>query len=130
MPFGVKRMSTQLGLTWRVLCVIFSFCTAEPAASRVLYLTTSAGYRHDSLEISAAALKQIGERSGLYDLVHTEELSSISETNLRGFDAVLFFTSGELALDDSQRAALLDFVRRGGSFGGFHSATDTLYSWQ
>lgn len=106
-----------------------SFCVAEAAGSRVLYITTSAGYRHDSLETSAAVLKSIGDRTGLYNLVHTEDLSVVSADSLKQFDAVLFFTSGELPLDDTQRAALTGYVRNGGNFGGFHSATDTLYSW-
>jgi uncharacterized protein (TIGR03437 family) len=46
------------------------------------------------------------------------------------FDAVYFFTSGELPLSDQQKADLLEFVRQGKGFGGSHSATDTLYSWQ
>src|SRR5439155_10309547 len=30
---------------------------------------------------------------------------------------------------DDQKAAMLDFVSRGGGFLGAHSATDTLYEW-
>src|SRR5205814_3464403 len=45
------------------------------------------------------------------------------------FDAVFFFTSGELPLTDQQKSDLLSFVRSGGGFGGVHSATDTFYSW-
>ena len=59
----------------------------------------------------------------------TEDLSVISAGGLRDYDAVFFFTSGELALDDAQKAALLAFVRSGKGFGGAHSATDTLYTW-
>jgi type 1 glutamine amidotransferase len=45
-------------------------------------------------------------------------------------DVVMFApTSGELPLTDAQKAALLDFVHRGGGFIGIHSATDTLYDW-
>ena len=48
---------------------------------------------------------------------------------MRNYDAVYFFTSGELPLSDQQKADLLDFVRQGKGFGGSHSATDTLYTW-
>jgi len=41
----------------------------------------------------------------------------------------MFFTTGELPMNDSQRQALLDFVRGGGGFLGVHSATDTFYQW-
>jgi type 1 glutamine amidotransferase len=42
---------------------------------------------------------------------------------------VIFFTSGELPFSDAQKAALLNFVRSGKGFVGFHSAADTNYTW-
>ena len=38
-------------------------------------------------------------------------------------------TTGELAFDETQKRAIVDFVNGGGGFIGFHSATDTLYDW-
>ena len=96
---------------------------------RVLYLTHSAGFRHDSIEVSKRVLGDVAARSGKLEIVSTEDLGTISEASLRQYDAVLFFTSGELALSDAQKAALLSFVRAGKGFAGVHSATDTLYSW-
>jgi len=66
---------------------------------------------------------------GRLEVVATEDLSRITAAGLAGFDAVFFFTSGELALSAQQKADLLDFVRNGKGFGGAHSATDTLYNW-
>src|SRR5262249_54295455 len=53
----------------------------------------------------------------------------ITRDNLSRFDAVAFYTSGELPMNDDQKAALLDFVRNGKGFVGIHSATDTFYTW-
>lgn len=53
----------------------------------------------------------------------------LTSSQLRQLDAVLFFTSGELALTNQQESDLLAFVHGGGGFEGVHSATDTLYSW-
>jgi type 1 glutamine amidotransferase len=49
--------------------------------------------------------------------------------DLPSYAAVVFFTSGELELTDTQKQALLNFIRNGGGFAGFHSATDTFYTW-
>jgi type 1 glutamine amidotransferase len=50
--------------------------------------------------------------------------------NLDYFDAVLFYTTGELPMDDSQKADLLSFIHEDGKgFVGVHSATDTFYKW-
>lgn len=50
--------------------------------------------------------------------------------NLSYFDAVVFYTNGELDLDEEQRQALLNFVSvEGNGFVGIHTATATAYSW-
>ena len=47
--------------------------------------------------------------------------------NLNDFDAVVFFTDGDLDMDDSQKADLLSFVRDDGKgFIGIHSAAITF----
>ncbi|MDP3737823.1 MAG: ThuA domain-containing protein [Hyphomonadaceae bacterium] len=46
------------------------------------------------------------------------------------FDAVLFFTNGELDLSDQQKQDLLDFIAKDGKgFIGIHTATATAYGW-
>ncbi|HYP09792.1 MAG TPA: ThuA domain-containing protein [Bryobacteraceae bacterium] len=98
---------------------------AQP--KQVLYLTHSAGFQHDVLPLSQQVLRDIGERSGKFTVTTTDNLSALND--LGRYAAVMFFTSGELALSDTQKQRLLDFVRNGGGFAGFHSATDTLYTW-
>src|SRR5438552_1425321 len=100
------------------------------APHRILYVTTTAGFRHtDSIDASIEVMQQLATESGVLEIVHTEDLSLLTAGNLRNYDAVYFFTSGELPLSEQQKADLLDFVRQGKGFGGSHSATDCLYSW-
>jgi uncharacterized protein len=108
--------------------LLLAVCLGAAETKRVLYVTHTAGFRHGSIELSREVMAQVAARSGLA-VVSTEDLSLISAESLRGFDVVFFFTSGELALSDSQKRDLLDFVRGGKGFGGAHSATDTLYTW-
>jgi uncharacterized protein len=112
------------------LCSIALLTALSAAAQRqILFVTHSAGFRHDSIPVAARALETIGRRTGAFSVTVTEDLSRLSASGLAPFDAVFFFTSGELALSDSQKRDLLAFVRSGKGFGGAHSATDTLYSW-
>ncbi|MGH9659273.1 MAG: ThuA domain-containing protein, partial [Bryobacteraceae bacterium] len=97
---------------------------AFPAPKRVLYVTHSAGFVHGSISTSRRVLQSAAARSGALEVVATEDLSFLTAARLRDFDVVFFFTSGELPLDDSQKADLLAFVRGGKGFGGVHSATD------
>ena len=102
---------------------------ATAAPKRVLYVTHSAGFVHGSIPVSERVLEQVGRETGVLDVTVTQDLSRISTDGLRDVDVLFFFTSGELALSDAQKRALLDFVRGGKGFGGVHSATDTLYTW-
>ncbi len=105
------------------------FAAADAAPLRVLYITHSSGFVHDSIPTSCSTLQEVAARSGAFEVVCSEDLSLISADGLRDFDVLYFFTSGELELSDQQKADLLSFVRDGKGFGGVHSATDTLYTW-
>ena len=119
---------------WRILvglCILAHLAPygATAATRRVLYVTATYGYRHDSIAASLDVLQQLADETGAFEIVNTEDVSLINADYLSNFDAVYFFTSGELPLSDQQKVDLLDFVRQGKGFGGSHSATDTLYSW-
>jgi uncharacterized protein len=101
----------------------------RPPKHRVLYLTHSAGYKHEVLPISAQIFKEMADRSGKFDLTATEDCSLVSRDGLKNYDAIVFYTTGELPMSEEQRAALLDFIRSGKGFVGIHSATDTFYKW-
>jgi type 1 glutamine amidotransferase len=111
------------------LAILAVTALAQAQPKRVLYVTHSAGFRHSSIPLSASILDKVAVESGKLSLTWTESAEAINAENLRNFDAVLFYTSGELPLTDAQKNALLEFVSAGGGFAGVHSATDTLYGW-
>jgi hypothetical protein len=96
---------------------------------KVLYLTHSAGYKHGVLPLSEQTLKQIGERSGAFEVVATQECADLTREGLKQYEAVVFYTTGELPISEEQKAAFLDFIKGGKGFVGIHSATDTFYKW-
>jgi uncharacterized protein (TIGR03437 family) len=106
-------------------CFLATLAPAQP--KRILYLTLSAGYRHDSIPASIEVLRALDPAR--LEVTATEDVAFLDAAALRAFDAVFFFTSGELPLSGAQKTALLDFVRSGKGLGGAHSATDTLYTW-
>src|SRR5262245_50007067 len=106
--------------------------TAPPAAApiRVLMLTATSGFRHDSIPAARAAVAALAARTTDIVVIATENLADVSATRLAATDVLMFaLTTGELAFDESQKRAIVDFVNNGGGFMGFHSATDTLYDW-
>ena len=102
---------------------------ANRARPNVLYLTHSAGFKHDVLPLSQRILKEIGERTGAFETTATDDCSLLSREQLKKYDAVVFYTTGELPISDEQKSAFLDFIRSGKGFVGIHSATDTFYKW-
>lgn len=106
---------------------------AEPPAggrgARVLMLTATAGFRHDSIPTARQVMATMAA-SGGFSVTPTEDLSLIATDTLRNYDVVMFaLTSGELPFSAVQKSALVDFVSSGHGFIGVHSATDTLYEW-
>jgi len=103
---------------------------AATKKGHLLYLTLSAGFKHDVIPYSTEVVAQIGEKSGAFETTVTPDLSPFTAANLKHYDAVMFYTTGELPMTAGQKSALVDFVKSGHGFVGVHSATDTFYMWK
>lgn len=112
---------------WTLVLAIAAGLSGQ--VKQVLYVTHSAGFRHGSLEVSAATLDRIAREDGRLAVEQTEDVSRLNAAELAAYDAVFFFTSGELPVSDQQKQDLINFIRGGKGFGGVHSATDTFYTW-
>jgi type 1 glutamine amidotransferase len=124
-----KKLFAVLGITLAIMVAQTGTGEAARAKHKVLYLTHSAGWKHDVLPVSEVILKEIGERAGAFEVTATKDCSLISRDGLKQYDAVVFYTTGELPITDEQKAAFLDFIKSGKGFVGIHSATDTFYKW-
>jgi uncharacterized protein len=100
------------------------------APVRVLMLTATAAFRHDSIATAQQVMASLAATTGEFTVTSTEQLSTISAAGLAGYD-VLFFalTSGELPFTADQKSAIVSFVAGGRGFLGVHSASDTLDDW-
>ncbi len=128
---------------------------ADPASKnkRLLLVTDSGGFIHDSVGLAEDILKEIGPKNG-FDVtcwrftrnpdpkvlskyseefrkrtgktVEPENCGRINKDTLKNFDVVLFFTTGN-PLNKQELADLEAWVKAGGAFTGTHCATDTLY---
>ena len=104
---------------------------------KLLFLTHAGYYKHSSLGPAETAVASWGPEAGFEVTVlqgylqdaASLDLSMINAEYLAPFDAVMMMTNGNLPLTDSQRSALVDFVRDGGGFIGVHCAALTLYDY-
>ncbi len=97
---------------------------------RLLFVNLSMGFRHETTATAAEIVMRLGWRSQprFYTTV-TEDCALLVPEILQRYDAVMFYTTGDLPLSDAQKQAFLEFVRKGKGFIGVHSATDTYYNW-
>lgn len=111
----------------------------KPAKKRLLVITESRGFVHDVMRrgkdgspaLVEKVLTEMGEKSGDFEAVCSQNArKDIVKENLDKFDAVFFYTTGDLRLSDTQKADLIAFVKNGKGFAGSHSATDTYYNWE
>lgn len=108
-----------------------------PARKKLLALGEEKGYRHEAVSHALATIERLGRENGLWDTtirtdteVLTKKKLEYNAPNLNSFDAVLFYTGGNLEMDDQQKADLLSFVHDDGKgFIGVHSATITFTNW-
>jgi hypothetical protein len=122
-------------------------CTAVtlacPAQSRdgqkkyLLVIGEEKGYRHESVSHAMATIERLGKQTGLWDTTIRTDTEALTKKkleynakNLTNFDAVLFFTGGDLEMDAQQKADFLSFIHDDGKgFIGIHSAAITFTKW-
>ena len=142
-------------LRW-LLALALAVGLAGPAAAenkKLLLVTDSGGFIHDSVGLAEQVLKDIGPKYG-FDVtcyrytrdpkdpafakyaeqfrkvtgipVEPENCGRVNAQTLRNFDCVLFFTTGNPLANDEVKD-LVEWVKAGGAIAGTHCGTDTLY---
>ena len=104
----------------------------------VLVIGQTKGFEHDSVPDAMAAIYNLGQQSGLWDTALRTDTELLTKKDLKNnaknlnyFDLIVFTsTTGELDMDDSQKADMMSFIKDDGKgFVGIHAALDTNYNW-
>jgi type 1 glutamine amidotransferase len=108
---------------------------ATPARAdkkKLLVVTHTTGFRHDSIPTAEKVLADIGEKSGVYTVEYCRTGDDVKKMltpdwlNANHIDAVFFAnTTGNLGIPDLN--AFVDWVKAGHGFLGAHSAGDTYH---
>ncbi|MEM7790125.1 MAG: ThuA domain-containing protein [Verrucomicrobiota bacterium] len=122
----------------------------EPKAQRrVLVVSSTAGFRHKSIPLGKLTIAKLGEASGAYEAVVSDDPANFEADVLKTFDTVLLlnttqdffmpnfknerinYTDEEWAQLQERHDRLIDnlvaYVEQGGGLVGIHSATDCCY---
>jgi len=91
------------------------------------------GFFHTSIPVVNKALELMGEKTGTYDVVITDDYSVFTPEKLKQFDAVCLNNTTGLKFDPKETPerceALMDFVKSGKGIVGVHAATDNFNQW-
>jgi len=124
---------------------------AKPKKARkLLVFSVTNGFRHRSIATGKVALRGMGQKSGAYEAVISDDLANFEPGTIDRFDAICFLSTTQdvfmphknqlKQLSDKERSeatergerlrrSLQDFVKGGKGFIGIHAATDTFQSW-
>ena len=117
------------------LCLAQS--SAGPAKKHLLVIGEEKGYRHEAVSHAMATIERLGTECGLWETtlrtdteVLTKKKLEYNAKNLNDFDAVLFYTGGDLEMDGQQKVDFISFIHDDGKgFIGVHSAAITFVDW-
>jgi type 1 glutamine amidotransferase len=137
--------------TAKITAALPEAAPAKPKKPRkVLVFSVTNGFKHGSIPTGQAAVRLLGEKTGAYQAVVSDDLANFEPANIKQFDVICFLsTTGDpfmphndalKAMTDEQRKAagerglalresMMGFIKGGGGFVGIHSATDTFYEW-
>ncbi len=130
----IHRRQALLGVGAAALAAPSMAHTRPRRAQRVLYLSQSVGWLHDTvarpddggLAMSELAMTEIGRASGAFTTHATQDASEITPTLLSELDALVVYTTGALPIPRQSWQAIQAWIASGrGGFVGLHSAADT-----
>jgi type 1 glutamine amidotransferase/HEAT repeat protein len=97
---------------------------------KVLLFWRAEGFVHPSIPYGVEALKQLGQKTGAYSSVSSDDMAMFDPEMLRQFDGIIFINTTQLKFENPvHRKALLDFVASGKGVIGIHAATDNFPNW-
>jgi type 1 glutamine amidotransferase len=123
----------------RLILLLLAVLIAAPAAAAdrgaILIYSGTTGYRHESIPAGIAAVTSIAKKRGLA-VEASEDPNVFSADSLKRFRAIVLLSCttdpknpASEWLTGSRRAALQQFVHRGGGILAIHAAADSHYHW-
>ena len=130
-------MQNTVALALLAFCLLLPAFPSAQSPKRLLFLTHAGLYKHTSLGPAEKAVTELGKTGG-FDVTALEgykldarqhDFAFLTPDYLAQFDGVMMMTNGNLRFSESQKQALVDYVRGGKAFIGAHCASLTFYDY-
>ena len=97
---------------------------------KVLIYSRTTGFRHSSIEAGIIMLKLLGEKTGAFSAIHTEDEQMINDNELKKYDALIMLnTTGNPISKPESRKAFEKYISSEKGLVGIHAATDCHRDW-
>ena len=105
--------------------------TVVPESPRkVLVFSRCEGPRHECIDVARKAFIMMGEKTGAYTTIVSDEMDAFDPENIARYDAILLNNTTNLKFENPvHREALLSFVADGKGIIGIHAATDNFQAF-
>lgn len=140
--FALQKVILLAALAATTLTTCIPDVSAQPRR-KILFFTKSSGFEHSVISWKKGqpphaekVLSELGQKHN-WEWTFSKDGSLFSKDYLNQFDAVFFYTTGDLTskgtdgnppMTPEGKQALFDYVRSGKGFLGSHSATDTFHT--
>jgi type 1 glutamine amidotransferase len=112
-----------------VLFLLFSNIIIAQKQFKVLLVTETGGWHHESIEPGVIAVYELAATHN-FDVNRQQIAEKITEDELKNYDAVIFLSTTGNIFDESEKTALQKFIQSGKGFVGIHAASDTERNWE
>ena len=144
----MKRRTLVVSLAVAVIAAFLSHlhlgvAATDKAKRKILFFSKSSGFEHSVISYKKGQpayaekiLADLGEKNG-WEFTFTKDGSIFTPEGLKPFDAVFFYTTGDLTtpgtdqqppMPPNGRQTLIDYISAGHGFIGTHSAADTFHT--
>jgi uncharacterized protein len=102
--------------------------TVKPSKThKILVYSKPSGFRHGSIPTGIKGLRAMAAKTKAFEATFTLETTEFTTEGLKKYDAIIFNNTTHVQkafTEQSQRDAILNFIKDGKAFMGFHSASD------
>lgn len=111
------------------LAMLLASVASHAAQFRVLMITTTDGWHHESINDAVPAIRTLAQKH-FFEVVWEENIDRMfTEDGLKDFDVILFVSTTGDILNAEQQKTMEKFIQSGKGFVGVHAASDTEYDW-
>ncbi len=121
----MKQLAPAICLLVAILC--FYGCKTD-SSPKVLVLTKTTGYYHESIPAGVAAIQKLGKENK-FRIDTTSDAAVFTDDDLKKYRAVIFLSTTGNVLNADQQVAFQRYVEAGGGYMGIHAAADAEYTW-